>query len=227
MTMPASTRCGLLLSALVTGLIIPSMAIGADPAPLTTAYGNGVHAFNGGDYQRSLEELGSAIEAGTRDPRAYYFRGLAALKLGREDEAQADFEQGANLEAERGGAHTVSRALERVQGADRLKLERYRSRARVAAVQQSREANRQRYSGLEDREEEVLRRRRPAPAIQTPAAESLQPPAPKPRAAGEELMEEEPAEPASRPASPPAESDDPFADPPTAEKPAPAADDTF
>jgi tetratricopeptide (TPR) repeat protein len=227
MTMLASLRCGtLLLSTLVISPFAASAAMGADPAPLATAYGNGVHAFNGGDYQRSLEDLGSVIEAGTRDPRAYYFRGLAALKLGREDEAVADFEQGANLEADFGGGHTVARALERVQGSDRLKLERYRARARVAALQRNREANRQRYSDIQDSEVDVLRRRRPAPAMQAQPAEPLQPPAPKPEAP--EPMAEEQEEPAvRRPGSMPAEADDPFGDEPATPKPAPAADDTF
>jgi tetratricopeptide (TPR) repeat protein len=195
---------------------------GAASVALTVAYGNGVHAYYDGDYQCSYDELSGVIEAGSHDPRAYYFRGLAALKLGRMDEAEADFQQGANLEAEgRGGqsSRTISLALERVQGCDRLKLERYRGQARVAMLQRDREAIRQRYSDIEDAEADVLRRRRPermepaeqlaAPAPQggrtaeaeEPAADEAE----KPRA-----EREEPAEPAEKPT----DTANPFADEP-------------
>ena len=61
-----------------------------DPA-LARAYGSGVHAYFSNDYQRAYDDLTQAVEAGTQDPRAYYFRGLAARKLGLLDEAEADF----------------------------------------------------------------------------------------------------------------------------------------
>jgi len=216
-------RIGLIvmLGALVVSLTVRPVEAGAEAAPLTVAYGNGVHAYNDGDYQCSYDELSSVIEAGSNDPRAFYFRGLAALKLGRVDEAEADFEQGANLEADGHGGRGVARALERVQGCDRLKLEHYRSRARVAALQRDREAVRQRYSDIHDAEADVLRRRRPeAPA----PAEGLRKPAPKSGApAAEEPAEkplaeeatEKPARESREPAAePPTDTIDPFADEP-------------
>ena len=102
--------------------------------PLAAAYGSGVHGYFAGDYDRAYEDLTNAIEAGTMDPRAYYFRGLAALRLGRSDEAEADFTAGATRESEGMGAWPVARSLERVQGPDRLRLERHRTRARVALL---------------------------------------------------------------------------------------------
>jgi len=132
-----------------------------DSVPLAEAYGSGVHAYFAGDFDRSYADLTNAIEAGTEDPRAWYFRGLAALKLGRTDEAEADFSEAARREAEGPGAWSVGRALERVQGCDRLKVERHRVRARVAALQVGQEARRRRYSQIEDAQEDVLRRRRP------------------------------------------------------------------
>ena len=116
----------LLLGSVLIGAGLSAARAAAEPAPLIVAYGNGVHAYFGGDYQSSYDALSGVIEAGSNDPRAYYFRGLSALKLGRLDEAEADFQQGANLEAEgRGGVggRTIGRALERVQGCDRLNLE--------------------------------------------------------------------------------------------------------
>jgi tetratricopeptide (TPR) repeat protein len=204
----------------------PSLA-GDMPPALATGYGNGVHAYNEGDYQCSYDELSRVIEAGSNDPRAFYFRGLAALKLGRVDEADADFQQGANLEADGVGGRAVSRALERIQGCDRLKLEQFRSQARVSAVQRDREAIRQRYSDIYEAEPEVLRRRRPEPV------EPVQAPAPKEtkqeaEAAADETTEEPAAEPSEEPADEAteesADTSDPFGDTPAAEEEAPAED---
>ena len=131
-----------------------------DPA-LARAYGSGVHAYFSNDYQRAYDDLTQAVEAGTQDPRAYYFRGLAARKLGRLDEAEADFSTASEREAEGTGAWPVSRSLERVQGPDRLALERYRIRARVAAFQRDQAAIERRYSGIERRQPDLLRVLRP------------------------------------------------------------------
>lgn len=133
----------------------------AEMAPLAAAYGSGVHAYFAGDYDRSFSSLTDAIAAGIEDPRAWYFRGLAALRLGRMDEAEADFTEGAERESARSGGWAVSRSLERVQGADRLRLERHRVRARVAALQRDRDALRRRISEIDDAQPDVLRRRRP------------------------------------------------------------------
>jgi len=106
-----------------------------DPA-VSAMYGKGVHAYYDGSYQQSFESLSRVVAIGTSDPRVYYFRGLAALQLGRRDEAVADFTKGAELEAEGWSMRTVSRSLERIQGGDRLLLERSRQGARLALAQQ-------------------------------------------------------------------------------------------
>jgi tetratricopeptide (TPR) repeat protein len=221
-------------------------AAGVDPLPLAASYGSGVHAYFAGDYDRSYQDLSAAIEGGTTDPRVWYFRGLAALRLGRIDEAEADFTTAAERESHGTGGWPVARSLERVQGVDRLRLERHRVRARVAALQRDQEAVRRRYSEIEDAEPDVLRRRRPLPKApadagpfedrRTPAARSTED-AP----AAETLPKPEPSEPASpepdpepkpepkpemtdeKPAAPPAE--DPFSDG-SAPKPA-KTDDPF
>lgn len=112
---------------------------GGEPLSITRVYGAGVHAYFTGDYLRCYDDLTETIQAGSRDPRTRYFRGLAALGLGRLDEAEADFSEGAQLEAEAAGNWPVSRSLERVQGHPRFQLERHRARARVAALQRARE----------------------------------------------------------------------------------------
>jgi tetratricopeptide (TPR) repeat protein len=230
--MRSMTALLLLALAIAAPSARPSLA-GDMPPALATGYGNGVHAYNEGDYQCSYDELSRVIEAGSNDPRVFYFRGLAALKLGRTDEADADFQQGANLEADGVGGRVVSRALERIQGCDRLKLEQFRSQARVAAVQRDREAIRQRYSDIYEAEPEVLRRRRPEPVepVPAPAAKETEPPteAEEPaEEAAEESAEEPAAEPAEEPADEateePADTSDPFGDAPATEEEAPAED---
>jgi hypothetical protein len=207
--------------AVAAALITPS-AVAREDGVLAVAYGNGVHAYYAGDYQRSYEELSTTIEGGTQDPRAFYFRGLAALKLGRLDEAEADFALGANAEAAGRGNWPVGRSLERIQGEPRLQLEKHRVRARMAALQQRREAIVRHYSHLEA-DPDAQRRRRPeslpgsprpveeptaAPteeAVTSPAAPSAEPMAEEVDAA-----DEKPATPAPKPVK----SDDPFGDDP-------------
>lgn len=128
---------------------------------LARSYGSGVHAYFANDYQRAYDDLALVIEAGSGDPRAWYFRGLAASKLGRLDEAEADFATGAEREAAAVGDWPVSRSLERVQGHDRLALERHRIRARVVELQQRERTIANRYSGIDARQDAVRRRVRP------------------------------------------------------------------
>lgn len=86
---------------------------------LPQEYGRGVHSYFAGDYVRSHSDLSSAIQGGIDDPRAWYFRGLAALKLGRLDEAEADFAEGAARESGAPLLWRVPQAIERVQGSER------------------------------------------------------------------------------------------------------------
>jgi tetratricopeptide (TPR) repeat protein len=231
---------------LVAGLTLGGVAARADEIatidslPLAAAYGGGVHAYFAGDYARSHDDLSSAIQGGIDDPRAWYFRGLAALRLGRIDEAEADFTEGAERESRAAGMWPVSRSLERVQGPERLQLERHRIRARVAALQRDREAVKRRYSGIEEAQPELLRRIRPVerlpaakenpfadrPAAQPTPAESVPAPAEEP-AADPLAAPAEPAAEATEPAEPAAEKEDPFGaspEPAAEEKPAAEAD---
>lgn len=198
---------------------------GEDPLAVRDTIGDGIHAFHAGDYDRAYDSLTNAIEAGTEDARCYYFRGLAALRLGRTHEAQADFVTGADRELSSGSIRRVSQSLERVQGHDRLSLERFRARARLGALQRDREAYSRRYSAIEDASGDVRRRRRP---------EDIRPELIAPRGgpssdlpAGRDAIEEVPA-PVSEPAKPskPAKPGTSFEDEPAAESDDPFSDGT-
>lgn len=96
-----------------------------------TAYGNGVHYYFSGDYQKAVDSLSLAIDQDSADPRAYYYRGLANERLG--NAAESDFKTGARMEVVRGGRLSiVNDALERVQGISRVSIEDHRRTALLA-----------------------------------------------------------------------------------------------
>jgi len=192
----------------------PSMTRADEPLGVAASYGAGVHAYYDGNYQAAYDALTAAIEAGTLDPRAYYYRGLTSIKLGKiDDEINGDFAEGASRETMGRGGISISRSLERVQGRDRQLLEKFRQRARVAAVQRDEAAIRQRYIGVQETAPDVLRRRVPE-QVAAPA-EPVIPPTPKPRgptARPAPAPRGVPAAPGKAPVEPPAE-DDPFSAP--------------
>ncbi len=96
-------------------------------------YGQGVHAYFAGNSAQAEVCISSALELKTDDPRYYYFRALALLRMGRTAEARGDMLVGAQLESQHPNRFAVGTALERVQGADRLMLERFRRDARADA----------------------------------------------------------------------------------------------
>lgn len=86
--------------------------------------------FFNGNYDAARTKLTAVIDGGVLDARTHYFRGLASARLGDAAAASADFQRGAALELQ-GAGHGVGEALQRVQGGDRLMLERYRTMARL------------------------------------------------------------------------------------------------
>ena len=199
----------------------------AQDGVLSQLYGNGVHAYFAGDYAKAHELLSSAISSGSRDPRCYYFRGLSYWKLGRPQEAAADFQQGAKYESgDLNRTYSVARSLERVQGAARMAVEQYRIQARAAALEQAERFRKARY-------EEINRQERRTVESQAGkgGTEGVAPPEARPAdnpfatgsgAAAEKPAVEKPAMPATeKPEAPaetkapakaaaPAVSDDPF-----------------
>ena len=215
-----SIRLIAVLAAVATAAARPAMA--QQPA-LDQIYGHGVHAFFAGNHGEAIEALTAAIDGGMEDARAYYFRGLALCRMGSGDQGEADFEQGAALESsEPAVTPTVSRAIQRVQGQTRLKLEFYRTKARLAALQTQRARDIERYGRERIEERKALTK----PEKAAPGEEGLfdekavpdddkktEPPVP-------EVTEEAPAE---KKAEPKTDATDPFGDEPkAAEKVAPA-----
>lgn len=155
----------------------------AQDSVLAELYGHGVHAYFAGNYQDAHTYLTTAIDQGTRDPRTFYFRGLAYTALGRPDEAKTDFQKGAELEttgADR--VYPVSTSLQRVQGTSRIEIERQRQLARLAARTRTVRASQARYEQLQNAEGQVLRNpSRPQPAsakelVGTPPAQDTSDP---------------------------------------------------
>ena len=64
---------------------------------LNRIYGQGVHAFHRGNYSEAERLLSDAINAGSKDPRAYYFRAFAKSRSGGGLD-QSDIQTGARYE---------------------------------------------------------------------------------------------------------------------------------
>jgi tetratricopeptide (TPR) repeat protein len=204
----------------------------AQDVVLGQKYGLGVHAYFAGDYVKAYEQLIAAIDGGSKDPRAFYFRGLAYLKLGRTQEANLDFQKGAELESrDFNKFYNVAKSLERVQGAPRVALENFRIEARLAVLEEAERMRKARYEAIQREEQRVLRDQAQVPpplpeatkgAEATPAADVdvFAKPEEKPASADEKKpaaatpADKTPAEtPATeeKPAEKKADSSDPFA----------------
>ena len=171
----------LLLGAMAT-VMWAAPARAQDAPALVEYYGDGVHAYFEGDIFDAYRLLTQAIDGGSQDPRAYYFRGMTLLRMGRQPEAEADMQAGAYLEARApSGAYDVDRSIQRIQGRNRLLLEKVRRQVRFEVAQQRREQQSLRYEQTRRREEEVLRQQRPEAydeAVQPAGgAETAMPPA--------------------------------------------------
>ena len=221
------------LALLAGGVVLLCVAsLSAQEALLSQMYGSGIHAYFSEDYQGAYDHFTSAIDGGGKDPRCYYFRGLTYLRLGRPEEAEMDFQKGADLEAEDVSKfYNVPRALERIQGRHRMMIEQHRTKARIMAMQRAEQIRALRYEQMREEEAQVLREQAAA-APETPAALPLEPAADEAAVVVPAPVEEEPAtEPAPPPAAPavpptPPAEEDPFAAAPAAPPAAPAAPPT-
>lgn len=153
-------------------------ALAATPASaqsstaLTAVYGRGVHAYFAGNTSAAEQYFTEVIQAGSTDPRPYYFRGVLRLRQGRQFEAENDMRIGAAYEARNPGVqNSIGRALQRVQGPSRRTLEKFRRQARLDRVQQGRQRTQLRYEQLERRAPQVLRE-----GTQLPLNQPVQPP---------------------------------------------------
>lgn len=121
-------------------------------------YAQGVQAYFAGNSHRADTLLSEALAQNARDPRAYYFRGLARLRSGRRYEGEQDLRMGAAIEAGyRGRPLAMGHTLERVQGGDRLLLERIRREARQSYDVNQTANTQQRYQRTRDRSRQLTR----------------------------------------------------------------------
>lgn len=171
-------------------------------------YGRGVHAYFAGRTAEAETLFSAALAENANDPRILYFRAMARLRLGQSVAARADMTSGAALEARQPGRYAVGAALARVQGADRLLLERFRQQARTQAAANRRPA-------LDQADEAAVLRDR----VTLPIDELLNPGGPRPlsaeeiarRSAAIKALREASA--ATKPATATAAEADPFATP--------------
>lgn len=113
---------------------VTASSTSAQNAILAQMYGKGVHAYFSGDQTAARQFLSMAINNGSDDPRAYYFRGMVSYASGNSYEAESYWQRGATLEAQGRTNPFVGRSLTRFQGAGRLKLEGIRQQARLQAM---------------------------------------------------------------------------------------------
>lgn len=194
--------------------------LAAQDAVLAQFYGRGVHQYFAGNYDRAAADLTTAIDGGSKDPRAYYFRALTSMRRGDSYSADSDLRVGASLEsADVSQFYPVGKSLERVQGADRKTVERHRAIARAEAFQRRHDRDLLRYEQRRRAESQVLRSSGVAPLVKPAAPGVAEPPVPGPEPADDDPFADKPetATPAAKPAVPAAEK--PIAAPP-AEAPA-------
>ena len=116
--------------------------------PLDELYGQAVHSFFRGDSNHAAELLNEAIDSGSLDPRAFYFRGLTQ-SYGGFDVSNPDFERAAQLEVEGKKVVNVGKALERIQGPARVAIEKARAKARLNSRARLLELQRTRYEEMQ------------------------------------------------------------------------------
>lgn len=206
--------------------VLSAAASAAQPSALKELYGKGVHAFFAEKYEDSLALLSDAVEGGSKDPRCRYFRGLALLRTGKEAEANEDFSAGAALEMDDTDRfYAVSKSLSRMQGAERVAIEKHRTKARFEAYKRAQQLRLLKERGIRDAASEVELQPAPADTVQ-PVAPAPSIPGTKPEAEAEpdpkeEMPVEEPApeEPAEEPAKEEPATEEP-AEEPAEEEPA-------
>lgn len=209
----------LLPAGLVALAVVPGQ-LPAQEAELAQIYSDGVHAFFRCDPNQSKQFLDNAITHGSRDPRVYYFRALAQHELGDSIAFEEDVRMAATLEIQGSGTYDIGRALERIQGARRLELERLRRETHLNLAKQrpTRDPGRS--------PADPFTNPNPVPDFgrQLPPDETD----PFKDDAEEPKMEEAPDEEPKAEETPPAAEDQPFGEEPAADEPAadePAADD--
>ncbi len=122
---------------LAGALSVESCGLSHGQDGISATYGEGVHRYFAGDLAGAKKSLNQSIDAGSQDPRAFYFRGLIEEAMGAD--GSVDFQTGAKLEALGRRSSPVGSSLTRVQGAVRKKIEKARHDARIMRMKQIQE----------------------------------------------------------------------------------------
>jgi len=126
-------------------------------------YGKGVHAFFDRDYEEAVAILSKAEEIKNNDPRPYYFLGLAHLRQKKSELAEQYFKKAAQLEFDGLSLrdYAVSESLRRIQGEERLRIEKIRSEERGNAQIREQQIRAMRYGSKNSVARENLRQTMP------------------------------------------------------------------
>ncbi len=124
----AEMKCRMLTLLCVTMFAIgASWVAAAEPSPEDLLNG-AMTTWRSGDAVSARDQLTAIINGGYRDPRVFYYRGLLIEQLG--GQGNDDFKRAADLEAALSAGTRVNRALEKIQGPQRARIERFRLEAR-------------------------------------------------------------------------------------------------
>ena len=115
------------------------------------------------------------------------------MRRGDSYSADSDLRVGASLEsADVSQFYPVGKSLERVQGADRMTVERHRAIARAEAFQRRHDRDLLRYEQRRRAESQVLRSSGVAPLVKPPAPAVAEPPVPGPEPADDDPFADKP-----------------------------------
>ena len=116
---------------LIVACLFSGQASAQTESTAAQLYGRGTYAFNAGQYADAIVAFDQMEQAATDDPRVFFFRGLSHLRSGNEAAATTDFQTASKMELTVSGrSYSVPKALERIQGQDRILIERYRRAAK-------------------------------------------------------------------------------------------------
>ncbi|MDR2439183.1 MAG: hypothetical protein LBE12_07430 [Planctomycetaceae bacterium] len=141
-------------------------------------YGKGVHAFFDKDYEGAICLLTQAEQLGSEDPRPYYFLALSHFRLKQNDKADNYFKKAARFEWEGQSArdYDVSGALRRIQGNERLHVERYRHQAKLDWQHAEKRKRDILYANEKNNEKRILTEMAKHPVVAAPfGAQSIDP----------------------------------------------------
>jgi len=164
--LPGSTLSGLTLAVSVLGLLLSAPTFAQDHY-LNQLYGQGVHAFHSGNYSQAQRLLDDAIHAGSKDPRAYYFRAFTKHRSGGGLD-MSDIQTGARYEVDGYNGYDIGLSLQRVQGCCRVEFEQKRRDAKLAFQRAKREMQTRPSFGTGVIGDEVLRPAVPQDRIVVP-----------------------------------------------------------